>query len=178
MTVAGVAATLSGCTAAGSAAGSAPAATPSSATPSGAAAGALQPDDTCPSPGAPAPQWPQAVPASLPKPPGSQIHATRVIGAATYVSFTTPTSLRDSTLYLVGALRTAGYTISRGDAEATEADAPFTGPTVVGAIRLTLTASCVTTWTLAVEPRLEATAVTPTLIPYHPGASASPLPFG
>ena len=147
-------------------------------TPTGtSAASAVALGPTCPKPGAPAADWPGAVPDSLPKPPGSQISATRVVGPATYISFTTPTSLRESTLYLVSALHDAGYTVARGDAEATEADAPFVSPAVVGAIRLTLTSTCVTTWTLAVEPR-QSTTGAPTLIPYHPGAKASPLPFG
>ena len=140
-------------------------------------AGRLGP--SCGAAGAAAPEWPQAVPASLPKPPGSAISSVRLIGAATYVVFTTPTSLRSSTLYLVSSLTHAGYTLARGDAEATEADAPFVGESVVGAIRLTLTENCLTTWTLAVEPRTAAVpGAAPSLIPYHPGASARPLPFG
>lgn len=134
----------------------------------------------CPSPPASTADWPLAVPADLPKPPGAVITSSSVKDTATYVRFTTPTSLRDSVIFVVKEMTAAGYTLDRGDAEAFEADAPFTGPTVVGAMKMLLTAPCATSWVLAVVPRQTGATPAPagTLIPYTPGSSASPLPFG
>ena len=187
-TVATAALLLAGCSGGSSGSTGSAAAPPASAAAATSATG-------CGSPPATQVDWPQAVPDTLPKPPGASITGTNTIGSATYVNFTSPVSLREGTLFVVTELRRAGFTLARGDAEPTEADAPFSGPTVVGALRLTKTAPCLTTWVLAVVPRngpppplpslvpytgAPASPAGPvsTLIPYTPGPSASPLPFG
>jgi len=149
-----------------------PAAAPAAASPSPTG------PPPCPTPSTTAAQWPLAVPADLPKPPGARITSTSLQGKATYVQFTTPTSLRESVIFVVNELRAAGYQLGRGDAEPAEADAPFTGPTVVGAMRMVSVQPCRTQWVLAVVPREDGTKPASGLIPYTPGSSASPLPFG
>jgi len=95
------------------------------------------------------------------------------------VEFTTDTSLEGSVRFVVFSLRRAGYTLARGDAEPTEADAPFSSPKLAGAWRMSARGACATAWVLAVQPRAVTTAAPlATLIPYTPGASAAPLPGG
>lgn len=163
--------TLTACSSGG------PAAAPD-ATPSASTAPAAQAAPSC----APAPEaglaWPTRVPADLPKPPGARLTdvQSRTDGL-TVVMFTTPTSIRDSVLFLIEALPAAGYTLARGDAENTEADAPFIKGDLRGVMRMIAVEACRTDWLMAIT---SGTAGAPgggtPLLPPRPGAS--PLPFG
>ena len=93
------------------------------------------------------------------------------------MKFSTPTSLRDSVLFVVRKLPKAGYVLGRGDAEATEADAPFVHGGTRGLVRMLGTAPCSTLWLLATVDST-ATSSSPLLTPHTPTASPSPLPFG
>lgn len=120
--------------------------------------------------------WPPAVPAELPKPPSAsdgKVNTTR--DGLTIVKFSTSTSLRESILFLIDALPAAGFTLGRGDAEATEADAPFVKGPVRGILRMISTEPCSTDWLLAVSEQGAAAGGSP-LLPARP--STSPLPFG
>ncbi len=161
---------------AGTAAPTAAAAATAATTAAPTAAAAVT-SDGCPSPRASAAEWPLAVPADLPKPPGAVISSSTVQGKTTVVRFTTDTSLEGSVRFLTSSLPRSGYTLARGDAEATEADAPFSGPRLTGAWKMSATGDCSTSWLLAVQPRSAnpATPSTPPLIPHPPGVSAAPL---
>src|SRR5207248_1949358 len=70
--------------------------------------------------------WPAALPRDLPKPLHARIQqATTTTDGVHIIKFTTQTSLRDGVLFVVRRLPKAGYVLGRGDAEASEADAPF-----------------------------------------------------
>lgn len=125
--------------------------------------------------------WPGIVPTDLPKPPTAVMTGETVQDKIVYLRFTTSTSLREGLLFVLRELPRAGYTIGRGDAEVTEADVPFTGPTILAAMRLTANGRCSTTWILAVARRTTPTGnvLQPgSLIPHTTPVSASPLPFG
>ncbi len=130
-----------------------------------------------PCPGGPtALQWPTAIPADLPKPPSATDGVvTDSPDGLTIVKFTTTTSLRESILFLIDALPAAGFTLGRGDAEATEADAPFVKGDVRGILRMIAPEPCRTDWLVAVT-RQTVPAGGPPLLPVRP--STSPLPFG
>jgi hypothetical protein len=117
----------------------------------------------------------------LPKPPTAVLAGETIQSGVVSLRFTTSTSLRAGVLFVVNELPRAGYALSRGDAEAGEADAPFTGPTVVGALRLTRVGPCKTNWILAIVPRSRLNGASPNpgaLIPHVTDPEASPLPFG
>ena len=151
------------------------AASPSpSAVPSPAA---VQVMPTC----APAPNkpftWPKPVPPDLPKMPGVTMGETKQTpDGLTVVRFSTQGSLRDGVLFIVRNLPPAGYVLGRGDAEATEADAPFTKGDLRGVLRGISRELCATEWLLAIT-RTKAGTGNP-LLPARPGTSPSPLPFG
>ena len=141
---------------------------------------------TAPSPAAtcaPAPPtdfaWPEQVPSDLPTPPGATLtEVAKRTDGLTVVQFTTPTSIRQSVLFLIEALPAAGYTLARGDAENTEADAPFVKGNLRGVMRMIATAECRTDWLMAIASGTPAGAPgggSP-LLPPRP--NASPLPFG
>jgi hypothetical protein len=136
----------------------------------------------CPSPSThPHAQWPKSLPGDLPKP--GDAHITDVQNTADgvhIVKFTTPTSLRDGVLFVVDKLPKAGYTLGRGDAEASEADAPFVHNNVRGLYRLFSSASCETLWLLATVDTTTTAPQggSPVLPSYTPSSSPSPLPFG
>ena len=139
--------------------------------PSSALAPKSQP---CPAPGRPTTAWPQAVPADLPQPPTTEVtDVDERADGLTVVRFTTATSIRESVLFLVEALPAAGYTLARGDAETTEADAPFVKGGLRGVMRMISVEACRTDWLMALTRG--ATGGSP-LLPARPGAS--PLPFG
>ena len=154
-------------------------AAPPTATPSASAAPAAQAAPTC----GPAPAteltWPAEVPADLPKPPGAKrTDVQERTDGLTVVMFTTPTSIRESVLFLIEKMPAAGYTLARGDAENTEADAPFVKGELKGVMRMIAVEDCRTDWLMAITTGAPAGAPgggTPLL---SPRADASPLPFG
>ncbi len=161
---------VTGCTASGE-----PSAAPS---PTPARAGATTPS-ACPAPASTELTWPAAVPADLPKPPGaSSPEVESRTDGLTVVTFTTPISIRESVLFLIDAMPKAGYTLARGDAENTEADAPFVKGDLRGVMRMIAVEECRTDWLMAVARATAGGAPgggTP-LLPPRP--NASPLPFG
>jgi len=135
----------------------------------------------CPTPSAKkATKWPAGVPADLPKP----AHATITESAPTpdgvnITKFTTPTSLRESVLFVVDKLPKAGYVLGRGDAEINEADAPFVHGELRGLVRMLATQPCTTLWLLAtVKSNNPGSGGSPLLPTHSPSGSPSPLPFG
>ena len=165
---------LAGCTSI-----STPKAAPTSAAPSVApSAAAVSQLPTCkPAPTA-AYAWPKPVPADLPKLPGATLGQTKqTADGLTVVRFSTATSLRDGVLFIVKRLPAAGYVLGRGDAEATEADAPFNKGDLRGVLRGISREACSTEWLLAVTRRSLNGTGSP-LLPVRPGVSPSPLPFG
>lgn len=161
---------LAGCTGSSSSTGAAPRPT----TPTTSAS------PTCPQPSHVKPaEWSPKVPADLPKPPGARIDDEQTAQDGVHiVKFTTQTSLRDSVLFVVEKLPKAGYTLGRGDAEATEADAPFVHGDVRGLIRMLQVGLCQTQWLLATVDTSAASGSSPLLTPHSPTGSPSPLPFG
>ena len=118
------------------------------------------------------------MPGDLPKPPGAVLSSsTAGAGGLTIVRFSTDQALRDGVLHLVRSLRPAGYTLGRGDAEAAEADAPFTKGSLRGIYRLVAREPCATDWLLAVTQGEDGPAG-PLLPPPSGSAPPSPLPFG
>ena len=134
---------------------------------------------TCPAATAPGPTWPAPIPADLPVPPSSQVTAVKhTPDGLTVVNFTTATSLRDGVLYLVKQLPLAGYNMGRGDAETTEADAPFNkGLNTRGVYRMVSKDACNTQWLLAITDKPLGASAAP-MVAAHVGPSPSPLPFG
>jgi hypothetical protein len=140
----------------------------------------VAPLPTCP----PAPtkagfRWPKPVPTDLPVPPGGTLGANRTTqDGLTIVEFRTTTSLQQGATFLVQSLKEKGYTLGRGDAEATEADAPFLKADLRGVYRMIARSPCQTDWLLAITRRVSGGTGSP-LLPMRPGAgSPSPLPFG
>ena len=175
LTLAALAATLtpvlSACGGSGSSphAGATVAATPSAST-----------APACPTPAQQKPtKWPKQVPADLPKPPNATVQdQTTAADGVHIVKFSTPTSLRDSVLFVVDKLPKAGYVLGRGDAEAAEADAPFIHGNVRGLVRMLEVAPCQTLWLLATVNTSSQNTNSPLLTPHTPTSSPSPLPFG
>jgi hypothetical protein len=135
----------------------------------------------CPSPSNAKPtQWPAAVPADLPKPPYATVtESTTTSDGVRITKFTTPMSLRESVLFVVEKLPKAGYVLGRGDAEVTEADAPFVHGEIRGLVRMLATQPCSTLWLLAtVKSTSPGTGGSPLLPTHSPSGSPSPLPFG
>lgn len=136
---------------------------------------------SCPTPAKPVhTKWPAKVPADFPKPDNATIESqTTDQTGVSIVRFSTPTSLRDSVLFVVNRLPKAGYVLGRGDAEPTEADAPFVHGAVRGLVRMLGVAPCQTEWLLATVSGSAAPGGTSPLLPPHsPSGSPSPLPFG
>jgi hypothetical protein len=123
--------------------------------------------------------WPKQIPQDLPKLPGATIQSSKKTSDGLFiVQFSTATSLRDGVIFIVRNLPPAGYDLGRGDAEPTEADAPFTkGTQLRGVLRGAATALCQTQWILAITTQQFGGTGTP-LLPSHTGPSPSPLPFG
>lgn len=123
--------------------------------------------------------WPKGVPADLPVPPSSTLTENRTTNdGLTLVQFSTATSLREGVVFLVDNLDKTGYTLGRGDAEQTEADAPFVKGDLRGVFRMINRGACETDWLLALTRRTTGGTGSP-LLPPRPGAgSPSPLPFG
>lgn len=123
--------------------------------------------------------WPKGVPADLPVPPSGTLGEQRVTpDGLQIVQFSTTTSLREGVVFLVDNLAKTGYTLGRGDAEQTEADAPFVKADLRGVFRMISRSTCQTDWLLALTRRTTGGTGSP-LLPMRPGAgSPSPLPFG
>lgn len=172
LALAAIATLLSAC----SGSGSAPSAQPTSPAP------AYTPTTPppCPSPAKSKPvKWPSRVPKDLPKPSDATIQDQMTASDGVHiVKFSTPTSLRDSVLFVVNKLPKAGYVLGRGDAEAAEADAPFVHGNIRGLVRMLETAPCQTLWLLATIDASSPNTNSPLLTPHTPTGSPSPLPFG
>src|SRR4029077_8192696 len=113
----------------------------------------------------------------VPRPAGVVIQRVdRSKGNVTQVRTLVPMSLRESVLFVIKEFPKAGFTLGRGDAEATEADAPFQrGDALRGLVRMFATNEpCVTLWLYFVVHNTDA----PYDISYSPPPSATPLPFG
>ena len=123
--------------------------------------------------------WPKPVPADLPKLPGVTLGETKQTKEGlTIVRFSTTTSLRDGVLHIVKTLPPAGFVLGRGDAEQTEADAPFNKGNLRGVLRGIASQVCATEWLLAVTRTQPGGGTGTPLLPTRQGASPSPLPFG
>ena len=123
--------------------------------------------------------WPKPVPADLPKLPGVTLGETKQTKEGlTIVRFSTAASLRDGVLHIVKTLPPAGFVLGRGDAEQNEADAPFNKGTLRGVLRGVSSEVCATEWLLAVTRTQPGGGTGTPLLPYRPGSSPSPLPFG
>ena len=119
--------------------------------------------------------WPKQIPQDLPKIPGAVIESSKTTPDGLFiVLFSTKASLRDGVLFIVRKLPAAGFQLGRGDAEQSEADAPFNKGDVRGVLRGAAVGLCETKWVLAVAK----TTRTSPLLPSHTGPSPSPLPFG
>jgi hypothetical protein len=120
------------------------------------------------------------VPFGLPMPDNiTVLDATTTKDGIQVVKFTTPTSLRQVVLFIVDRYPKAGYTLGRGDAEATEADAPFVKDKVHGLTRVAALESCKTLWLVATAATTSRPGGTSPLLSPHPTSSqTSALPFG
>ena len=140
----------------------------------------LQPRPTvsaCPPAGSGRFAWPKEVPAELPQPPGAKLEKVTREDGLTIVRFRTLASLQDSVLFVVREVQKAGFTLGRGDAEPSEADAPFGRGDLRGVYKMLNTAPCITDWLVAVT-RDQPTSTSP-LLPTPTGTPGSqPLPFG
>ena len=131
---------------------------------------------TCPGNGQPSQVvWPAGFPQNLPKPPSSTavVPVKSALNGLKIIRFTTSTSLREGVLFLVKEVPKAGFTLGRGDAEPSEADAPWVYGDLRGTYRLASRTECQTMWLVAVA-RQGVGGRSPLLT--HAG-SPSPLPF-
>lgn len=133
---------------------------------------------TCPaSNDKPDPKWPKDVPSVVPRPPGLKVQKVDPSqGNVLQVRSFVPMSIRESLVWIVREFPKAGFTLGRGDAEATEVDAPFQrGEALRGLVRVFITQEeCQTLWLYAVVRNTNA----PYDISYTPPPSSTPLPFG
>ncbi|MBV9098929.1 MAG: hypothetical protein JO079_12825 [Frankiaceae bacterium] len=136
----------------------------------------------CPTPAkATQTKWPAFLPPDIPKPANAAIMKGGISTTADgvhIVRFTTPSSLRESVLFIVQKYPKAGYTLGRGDAESTEADAPFVHGEIRGVTRISQLAQCQTLWLTATVNVKNNLGNTPIITPHTPSSSPSPLPFG
>jgi hypothetical protein len=123
--------------------------------------------------------WPEQVPDDLPEPPAAELTDVQKRNDGLFVvTFSTAISIKQAILFLIEEMPKAGYTLARGDAEATEADAPFVKGNLRGVMRMIAVQPCRTDWLMAITTAAPAGAPgggSP-LLPPRPGAS--PLPFG
>lgn len=161
--------------------GPAPAAAPSPS-PSVTVAATVPPPvpvPSCAPAGAGSARWPKGVPADLPVPPTAQMGSVQTSpDGLTLVRFTTSQSVREGVVFLARALQPAGYTLGRGDAEAIEADVPFSKGRLRGLMKMIAEQPCRTQWILALQSERATTATGAPLLPPVTSASPSPLPFG
>jgi hypothetical protein len=122
--------------------------------------------------------WPKQVPSDLPQPPAATFESTtQTKEGLTIVRFSTAHSLQESVLFVVREVQKAGFTLGRGDAEPTEADAPFGRGNLRGVYKMLANADCRTDWLVAVT-RTQPTSTSPLLPTPSRGPSSQPLPFG
>ena len=121
----------------------------------------------------------QNLPFDLPLPSGiTVVGSTTTSDGIHVVRFTTNQSLRSSVLFVVDRYPKAGYVIGRGDAEATEADAPFVHAQVRGLTRLAAVQPCQTLWLVATVTTTKTGVTSPLLVPHPTSSVTSALPFG
>jgi hypothetical protein len=107
------------------------------------------------------------------------VETTKTADGIQVVKFTTPTTLRAAVIFMVDRYPKAGYVVGRGDAEATEADAPFVKGKVRGLTRVATLQACQTLWLVATVANTAGTGGTSPLLSPHPTSSqTSALPFG
>lgn len=134
---------------------------------------------TCPA-SAPTGRWPAGVPADLPVPPTATMGRVDTNpDGLTLVRFSTRQSVRQGVLFATTALQPAGFALGRGDAEAVEADVPFSRGALRGLLKMIQQDECQTQWVLALQSARPGGAASPAplLSPVTP-SSPSPLPFG
>jgi hypothetical protein len=144
------------------------------------------PTPTCPSAAATtAPTSPalakalRNVPFDLPMPDNiTPLDSTKTADGIQVVKFTTPTTLRAAVIFMVDRYPKAGYVLGRGDAEATEADAPFVKNKVRGLTRVASLETCKTLWLVATVATSGSTGTSPLLSPHPTSSQTSALPFG
>ena len=122
----------------------------------------------------------RSLPFDLPIPPqATPVGAMTTADGVRVVRYMTPTSLRDSVLFILQRYQKAGYVIGRGDAEPTEADAPWVHSTTRGLTRVAAVQQCQTLWLVAVVDAKGTTGSNSPLLSPHPTSSTtSSLPFG
>ena len=123
-------------------------------------------------------EWPRDVPGIVPRPVGFDVDKVdkQTQGNVTQVRGMVPMSIHDALLWIVREFPKNGFTLGRGDAEATEVDAPFRrGEALSGLLRVFITPEeCRTYWAYAVVRNTNA----PFDLSYTPPPSSTPLPFG
>jgi hypothetical protein len=83
----------------------------------------------------------------LPLPRGATLSTVRTLASGfILVQFTSPSSLRDSLLFAITALQSAGYTVGRGIVGPVEIHLPFTRDGKPGVVRLIAMNACNTSW--------------------------------
>jgi hypothetical protein len=121
----------------------------------------------------------QNMPFDLPLPSGITVVGSNTTSDGIHVvRFTTNQSLRSSVLFIVDRYPKAGYVIGRGDAEATEADAPFVHAQVRGLTRVAEVQPCQTLWLVATVTTTKNGVTSPLLVPHPTSSVTSALPFG
>ncbi|HET6909295.1 MAG TPA: hypothetical protein VFH54_08160 [Mycobacteriales bacterium] len=121
----------------------------------------------------------QSMPFDLPLPSGMTIVSTMTTSDGIHVvRFTTTDSLRTAVLFIVEKYPKAGYQIGRGDAEATEADAPWVHGQVRGLTRVNEVQPCQTEWLVASVATTSSGVTSQILVPHPTSSVTSALPFG
>lgn len=119
------------------------------------------------------------MPFDLPLPSGMTIVSTMTTSDGIHVvRFTTTDSLRTAVLFIVEKYPKAGYQIGRGDAEATEADAPWVHGQVRGLTRVNEVQPCQTEWLVASVATTSSGVTSQILVPHPTSSVTSALPFG
>ena len=120
------------------------------------------------------------VPFGLPMPDNiTPVDTQKTAEGIQVVKFTTPSSLRDAVIFMVEKYPKAGYVVGRGDAEATEADAPFVKGSLRGLTRVAALQTCQTLWLIAsVATKTNGGSTSPLLSPHPTSSQTSALPFG
>ena len=122
--------------------------------------------------------WPKDVPQDLPQPPTAVLgETTKTKDGLTIVKFSTKTSLQQGVVFVVREVQKAGFTLGRGDAEPSEADAPFGRGDLRGIYKMLARDQCATDWLVAVT-RTRPGGGSPILPTASRGPQSSPLPFG
>lgn len=135
---------------------------------------------SCPAVVRPRFAWPASYPQDLPQPPAATLTAvTKTPSGLVITKFRTEGSLRQGVVFVVQSLQKAGFVLGRGDAEPTEADAPFVRGDQRGVMKLLAVGPCTTDWLVGVSRVTGGPTGTSPLLPTPShGGTASPLPFG